>query len=183
MSASLWWLAVRMCCVFVLDLMPSCLSNKDCKALWRIKAWTLIPGCYRGTLSQQESYEAAVWFGDFVNWNTPVSLIHCDVLLFAKPTSLQEIKCKPDRTCLQKLCVFSIDFCYVRTHIFLSEKNTCRQRIYMLLTPARQRVIQSWDECLSQMEPWNWWRLLDFLSRNREVKAVNEDFPALFTLY
>lgn len=93
-SASLWWLAVRMCRIFVLDLMPSSLSNKDCKALRRIKGWTLIPGCYRGTLSQQEWYEAVVSFGDFVNWNMPVSLIHRNALLFAKPTSLQEIKCE-----------------------------------------------------------------------------------------
>lgn len=108
-SASLWWLAVRMCRIFVLDLMPSCLSNKDCKALRRIKGWTLIPGCYRGTLSQQEWYEAVVSFGDFVNWNMPVSLIHRDALLFAKPPSLQEIKCKPDRACLlaEIVCVCS----------------------------------------------------------------------------
>lgn len=30
MSESLWWLAVRMCSVFVLDLMPNLLSNNDC---------------------------------------------------------------------------------------------------------------------------------------------------------
>lgn len=73
MSASLWWLAVRMCCVFVLDLMPNLLSNNDCTGSVsdeKSKAkeeWALIPHCYSGTGSQQEPYEAAVRFWHFAN--------------------------------------------------------------------------------------------------------------------
>lgn len=73
MSASPWWLAVRMCCIFVLDLMPNLLSNNDCtdsvsdeKKSKGIE-WALIPPCYRGTGSQQELYDAAVWFWHFLN--------------------------------------------------------------------------------------------------------------------
>lgn len=135
MSASLWWLGMWR--VFVLDLMPSCLSNNDCKALWRIKEWTLIPSCYRGTLPQQESYEAAVWFEDFLNGNMPVSLIHRDALFFAKPMSLQEIKFKPDRTCLPT-CVWSALIFATLEHTFSCVKRRHRERIYMLLAPARR---------------------------------------------
>lgn len=35
-----------------------CLKKKVKKA----EEWALIPHCYRGTVSQQEPYEAAVWF-------------------------------------------------------------------------------------------------------------------------
>ena len=75
MSASPRWLAVRMCCVFVLDLMPNLLSNNDCtgsESEWQKKGkgkekWALTPHRYSSAGSQQEPYVAAVWFWQFVN--------------------------------------------------------------------------------------------------------------------
>lgn len=75
MTTSLWWLSVGMGCVFVLDLMPSCFSKNDCEAVRRMKEWTLVSGsrlrlsspALTDAVSQQESHQAAVWFGDFVN--------------------------------------------------------------------------------------------------------------------
>lgn len=74
---SLQWLAVRMCCAFVLDLMPH-LSYNGCtgwrgKRKWMERRAGLHSLLLRWhSLSQQEPYEAAVWLWHFVNVSSEI---------------------------------------------------------------------------------------------------------------
>lgn len=149
MSASLWWLAVRMCCVFVLDLMPNLLSNNDCtgfvseeKSGKKPREGALIPHCYRGTVSQQEPYEALVWFWDFVNVSetcqSPWFIMAC-CCLRSPGAYLKRVPERGDRQ-------------YVRTYVLKSMftylKWTCVSRQFTdtfstLLTRDSRRAIQS----------------------------------------
>lgn len=154
MSASLWWLAVRMCCVFVLDLMPNLLSNNDCtgfvseeKSGKKTEEWALIPHSYRGTVSQQEPYEAVVWFWDFgivsETCQSPWFIMACCCLW----SPVAYIKRVPDRGDRQYVRTFIIDFAVLKS-MFTYLKWTCVSRQFTdtfstLLTFDSQREIQS----------------------------------------
>lgn len=161
MSASPWWLAVRMYCVFVLDLMPNLLSNNDCTGSDSdgkgkgMEEWALIPHCYSGTGSQQEPYEAAVWFWHFVNvvsetCQSPWFNMAC--CCSSSPGAY--IKSVPAWGDVQYVCVHSllILLC-VEIHVCQSEINMCKQTIYTYIfhiidTKARE---QAYHKCsLSQ---------------------------------
>lgn len=173
MSASPRWLAVRMCCVFVLDLMPNLLSNNDCtgsvsdeKSKGK-EEWALIPHYYSRTGSQQELY---VWFWHFLNvvsetCQSPWFNMAC--CCSSSPGAY--IKSVPVRGDLQYVSVYiPYWFCCVEIHVCLFEINTCKEtmRYTFRVIDTRGPEGNPISGARLKMEPSLWCRLAPFWSTN-----------------
>lgn len=175
-----------MCCVFVLDLMPSCLSHNDSKALRRIKRLDPHPW-----LVQRNTFPAGVlwsfgliWgFCKLRDWNTPVSLIHCDVAVVCEAHEFTWDKVHAWEKVLAENVCSALIFATLKP-TFSCVKRTRASREFTCYWRPRGK-----EQSNHETSVWPKWNLgtdadgYIFSSMNGKIKAVKSAFPVPLTLY